>query len=123
MNSKGFGRKSRVRISGTNPKFSCSAMKNLVQDRQSPGRELNQSPSEHVTGMVAIRPRRSVVAQEKQENFCRFPTKLTRSVQNTDDNLSRCIIFMITLQWQPYGMRKRRGTEEICHSGCRNVLY
>jgi hypothetical protein len=42
--------------------------KNLVQDGRSPGRELNQSPSEHETGMVDIRPRHLVVAQEKQEN-------------------------------------------------------
>jgi hypothetical protein len=62
-------------------------MKNLIQDRRSPGRELNPSPSDHETGMVAIRPRRSVVAQEKKTgkshrgNFCRFPTHVTRSLQ------------------------------------------
>jgi hypothetical protein len=90
MNWKGSGRKSSVRISGTNPKFACrhygKLRKKLIQNKRSSGRELSPSHREHGTGVSAIRSRHSVVAQEKLENLYRFPEELTRSARN------RCVM-------------------------------
>jgi hypothetical protein len=70
-------------------------MKTLVQDRRSPGRELNPSPSVHETGVVAIRPRCSVVAQKKKKQENVTEGKLLQ-IFHTASPFG--IIFMTTLQ-------------------------